>query len=192
MPIDMERWNGHDAAAPQIWAGPRTRRAVWSLECHYCGFERAVGEASPARCPKCGGSAWELVAAPGSLLTPEAGYDAARTTDRVSTAGAPAETGDVGETPEVTFRMRCDALQVYLMFGAAPGSRKIIPLEQREQSEWGTCVSLPPGRYRYRFLIDDGARLNSPPAPNAARSGSTGLDGWLLVPARGGTPAAEA
>ena len=41
----------------------------FKTECHYCGFVPADPPAKGSRCPKCGGSSWDRVVVPGSLLT---------------------------------------------------------------------------------------------------------------------------
>jgi hypothetical protein len=49
-------------------AFPRLR-VPWQRECHYCGYEPEDFFAPPARCPKCGGSAWQAVFKAGGLLS---------------------------------------------------------------------------------------------------------------------------
>jgi hypothetical protein len=73
MSINWEnlRSEGHFATYdPPIEHGHQT--LIFRLECRCCGFEPANG-ATPSVCPKCGGSAWERFARPGSIFESETG-----------------------------------------------------------------------------------------------------------------------
>ena len=173
-----------------------TSGAVWCLSCHYCGFEPEARE-TRTRCPKCGGSAWELTPVPGSLLSHAAGARAdARTEsprlhpddrDNAYDEEEPDEDVDdrsVDAQPlgSVLFRVRCSASQVYLLFGPEPGRPRMLPLHQVQHDEWQMRLCLPPGVYRYRFYVDDGTRLVYFATSDLTGNASHTLDGRLLVP----------
>ena len=178
MSISMERWECQQYP-PLRLREENVGARVWSTECHYCGFAWTPGEAPPARCPKCGGSAWELSPIPGKLLR-----HAQRTPGHDSTADPIArETPtDDANRAAVLFRVRCEGAQVYLLLSADGAGAKVIPLRQSQQNEWHARLRLAPGAYRYRFYVDDGVHLVYLPTSQITGKDSTGLDGWLLVP----------
>ena len=69
MSIAMERF-GLSEQLPKSRAssGLRSAECPYRLQCRACGFEPVDAIASPLRCPKCAGSAWERFAFPRSLL----------------------------------------------------------------------------------------------------------------------------
>jgi 1,4-alpha-glucan branching enzyme len=47
-----------------------------------------------------------------------------------------------------------DVQEVYLTGDFNDWNTKSNPMKKDENGEWGGSVSLPPGRYEYRFLVD--------------------------------------
>jgi hypothetical protein len=175
--INMERWGSDGCSATPL----RTQAAqpVWSFECHYCAYGPEPDQALPARCPKCGGSAWELTPVPGSLLM--CADRAARGWGGLN-GGEKQNAGADAVLATVLFRLRVAAAQVYLLLGGDSGALKMIPLHETEREEWETRLHLPPGVYRYRFYVDDGVRLVYVAPSEMTGRHTAGLDGRLLVP----------
>jgi len=104
------------------------------VQCHYCGYEPSDHAHLPATCPKCGGSAWEHYELRGGVLAIE----------------------DDAEHAQVEFKLHCPAVHAYLFGNVRPQSPRLIEMEHVGEEDWSTKVSLPPGRYFYRFYINDG------------------------------------
>ena len=58
-----------------------------------------------------------------------------------------------------------DAQQVMLVADFNDWDETARPLKQDRQGVWKTTVTLPPGRYEYRFQVD-GAWVNDPACPD--------------------------
>ena len=157
-------------AAP-IGAAP----APWSFECHYCGFD-AKDDMPPAYCPKCGGTAWELIPSTRELMRRATQSEAAVDDD----CGAIVR--DLRARATVLFRLRYQAAHVYLLLGLGDQRGHVIPMQRIDGDEWELRLRLPPHVYHYRFYIDDGTHLFyfSPADVTGHRSGP--FDGRVLVP----------
>jgi hypothetical protein len=104
------------------------------VECHYCSFEPADHEHLPARCPKCGGSAWERYVLRGGMLL----------------------IGGDSDSAEVEFKLHCPAVCAYLFGDLRPNAPRMIEMTHTAPDDWSTTLSLPPGRYSYQFYVHDG------------------------------------
>jgi hypothetical protein len=125
---------------------------------------------------------------PGSLL-----MHAERWTTQDRSKGSGDGDADVGsrrseEPAKVLFRVRCAAMQAYVLLRPARAPAKIIPLHETEPDEWETRLHLPPDVYRYRFYVDDGTRLICFAASDVTGHHVVQFDGRLLVPPQNELP----
>jgi hypothetical protein len=115
---------------------------VVHVECHYCGYEphasstpaAAAPPRVPARCPKCGGSAWDSHVAPGRLLIRGASQTVVR------------------------FVLHYPAQRAYVLGNF--GDSRLVEMTRTDRADWQAVVLLPAGDYRYRFYVEDHGLLH--------------------------------
>jgi hypothetical protein len=94
----------------------------------------------------------------------------------------------------VTFRVKAVSARTVQIAGDWPGNNwargdaeegeVLVGLMERmgNEGEWRLTVRLSPGRYRYRFLIDEAAWLLDPENPRVVNDGRGGKANLLIVP----------
>jgi predicted Zn-ribbon and HTH transcriptional regulator len=69
MSISMERFSAHGHFLTyDRHIASMSRKAIFQLQCHSCGYEPADVVVAPRICPKCHAQSWERFAKPGSIL----------------------------------------------------------------------------------------------------------------------------
>ena len=160
MSINIARWPSEEVGSGSIEAAhPPT--PAWTIECHYCGFNAPPRRPPTVRCPKCGGSAWELTPTPGALLPFEQ-------PSRGTPSGA--------ARAKVSFSIHSDASQAYLILKPVRERSRVVIMRRDAAGDWTASTELHEGVYRYGFYVDNGTSLGK--VPFAA---SNGGEGRLLI-----------
>jgi hypothetical protein len=135
---------------------------TYQLQCHACGYSSTDPILSARRCPKCGSSSWDRSPVPGALAPHK---------DRCSGAD---------RRQLVHFRVHYPGAQLYV-FADFSGSSQLIPMHEEAQQDWSLSLRLLPGKYHYRFYVDDGTRLTwfAPHHPNEPKTAC--IDETLIV-----------
>jgi hypothetical protein len=160
MSINIARWPSEGVGIGSV-DDARRPTPVWTVECHYCGFNTPNTRPPTQRCPKCGGSAWELIPTPGALLP-------------FAQPGRETVSGAAGA--KVSFSIHSDASQAYLILKPASGRPRVVMMRRDAAGEWTASTELYEGVYRYGFYIDSGAGLRK-----VQFGASEGSEGRLLV-----------
>ena len=73
MPISMQRFESRGSFPALSEIAQPAPAYPFQTQCHYCGFDCSYFRTPPRICPKCGGSAWERIVRPRSLLVSQVG-----------------------------------------------------------------------------------------------------------------------
>ena len=68
MPVSVDNFESVGAFVTVNPDAPICSMRPLQTQCHYCGFTVSDPASLLDKCPKCGGSAWERIPVPGSLL----------------------------------------------------------------------------------------------------------------------------
>ena len=66
--------------------------------------------------------------------------------------------------PRITFHLDCPLAQnVFIAGNFNQWNPNDVPLKKRKKGHWSITLTLPPGRYEYRYIVD-GFWMNDPKA----------------------------
>lgn len=87
------------------------------------------------------------------------------------------------ERQKISFGLECLAEQVYLRLGYEQGHPQMVPLLGDENGRWQVELDLPPGKYRFRYYVEEGSRMTYHAPPLGDGASMEGLDAVLRVEA---------